>query len=145
MQNSISAYILSKWFRVFISTLVIFFGLIIIIIPVLKTASLSGGVSEAFNNGIILGILLGIVFALFLPNIIYSIITMKTKEIEYIILPALSLFVAEYFFFHNYSTWISSDANAAIALVIMPIYLNLFLGISYGLSFMIIKIRKRKG
>jgi hypothetical protein len=69
---------------------------------------------------------------------------MKTKKIDYVIVPALFLLLAEYYFFHDFQTWISSDANAAIGLLIIPFYLIFILGFSFGISFIILKIRKHK-
>lgn len=113
------------------------FGLFIMIIPIIKTISSSGTTTD----GLISGIAIGILAFLFLPSIIYCIVEVKTKKLEYLLLPALALIGAEYYFFHDYMTWISSDANAAIALVIIPFYLLFILGFSYGLAFIIVKIR----
>ncbi|MDP3386079.1 MAG: hypothetical protein Q8S24_02500 [Eubacteriales bacterium] len=124
--------------KILMSSIVIIFGLYIMIIPIIKTISSSGTTTD----GLISGIAIGILIFLFLPNIIYCIITMKTKKLEYILIPALTLIGAEYYFFHDYMAWISSDANAAIALIIIPFYLMLILGVSYGLAFVIVKIRR---
>lgn len=137
MKNQSDSYNSSKILRRLMILIVSIFGLFIMIIPIIKTISSSGTTTD----GLISGIAIGILIFLFLPNIIYCIITMKTKKLEYILIPALTLIGAEYYFFHDYMTWISSDANAAIALVIIPFYLVFILGVSYGLAFIIVKIQ----
>ncbi|HAE43941.1 MAG TPA: hypothetical protein DCG34_13660 [Clostridiales bacterium] len=129
-----------KTLKLLVVSFVSIFGLFIMIIPIIKTMSSSGTTTD----GLISGMAISILTFLFLPNIIYCIVAVKTKKLEYLLLPALALLGAEYYFFHNYQTWIASDANAAIALVIIPIYLMIVLGISYAISFLVVKMRSIK-
>jgi len=110
------------------------------IIPILKTLSINRNITKDSISGFIAGIL----FFLLLPSIIYLIVNIKTRKIEYVIIPALFLLAGEYYFFNNFKTWISSDANASIGLLIIPVYLFLILGFSYCISYIIIRIRKNK-
>ncbi|MBV1757599.1 MAG: hypothetical protein KMY55_07120 [Dethiosulfatibacter sp.] len=138
MHNSNNTQKSNMTLRVFMSSIVITFGLYIMIFPVLKPILGLGQIMDGTKSWVALVILI----FLFLPNIIYSIVAIKTKKLEYVIIPALALIGAEYYFFHNYQTWIASNANAAIALVIIPIYLMLILAISYGIAFVVVKIRR---
>lgn len=138
MQNSNNTQKSNMILRVFMISIVIIFGLYIMIFPILKPILGSGQIMD----GTIPWVALVILIFLFLPNILYSIVAIKTKKLENVIIPALALIGAEYYFFHNYQVWIASDANAAIALVIIPFYLLLVLGISYGIAFVIVKIRR---
>lgn len=140
MQNSDKNSTLNMLIRILMSSVVIAFGLFIMIIPILTTTSTSGGGAKYSISGFVLGILI----ILFLPSILYCIIANITKEMEYVIIPALFLMAAEYYFFHNFSTWIASDPNAAIGLVILPVYLSGILGLSYGAAWFSVKIRKHK-
>jgi len=124
----------NKLHRVLISCFVIVFGIFIMLIPMVKTISFSDVLSYVFVL-----IIVGIVF---LPSILFCIATMIKNEMEYAIIPALFLMAAEYYFFHDYQTWIASDPNAAIGLIIMPFYLMFVLGVSYGVAFAVLKIRK---
>jgi len=128
----------NKLFGFFMSSIVMGCGFFIMIIPILRTLSIDGDITKDSISGFIVGLIL----SLFLPSIIYSIITMKTRKIEYVIIPAFFLLAAEYYFFHNFKTWISSDPNAAIGLLIIPIYLLLILVFSYCISYILLKIRK---
>lgn len=112
----------------------------IMIIPILSTLSVNGTIRKDSISAFIVGILL----SLLLPSVIYSIITLKTREIEYIITPALFLLVTEYYFFRNFNKWITSNANAAIGLLIIPIYLLIILLFSYFISYILRRIRKYK-
>jgi hypothetical protein len=129
-----------KIFRIVMCSLVILFGFLVMIIPIVKSISIyeasSFSISEALSF-VFLCVLLGI---LSLPSVLYCIVTMKKKEMEYGIIPAVFIVVTEYYFFHDYSTWITSDPNAAIGLIIAPFYLRLILGFSYGVAFVVLKI-----
>jgi len=127
---------INRYFKVLINGIVIIFGFFVMVIPIIKTATIPRLIPQQALFLVIILILL------FLPSIIYCVIAMKTKDIEYVVVPAISLLIAEYYFFHNFLTWISSDANAAIGLIIIPIILLLFLGVSYGIAFIIKKIKK---
>ena len=140
MKNLNKTDMLSKFFAFFMSFIVIIFGFFIMIIPILKTLSINRNITKDSISGFIAGIL----FSLLLPSIVYLIVTMKTRKIEYVIIPALFLLAGEYYFFNNFKTWISSNANAAIGLLIIPVYLFLILGFSYCISYIIIRIRKNK-
>ena len=137
MHNRDKNFLSGIFFRALMSSVVIIFGLLVMIIPVFKT-----GVSSNTANGSIPGIVWLILILLLLPSILYSIITLKTKKTEYVIIPALLILAAEYYFFNNFSVWISSDPNAAIALIVIPFYLFLVLGFSYGIAFLVSKTRK---
>jgi len=140
MKNLNKTDMLSKFFAFFMSFIVIIFGFFIMIIPILKTLSINRNITKDSISGFIAGIL----FFLLLPSIIYLIVNIKTRKIEYVIIPALFLLAGEYYFFNNFKTWISSDANAAIGLLIIPIYLLLILVFSYCISYILLKIRKNK-
>lgn len=129
-----------KFFRFFMSFIVMGFSFFIMIIPIARTLSINGDIPKDSNTGFIAGIL----FSLLVPSIVYSIITIRTRKIEYVIIPAGFLLAAEYYFFHDFKTWISSDANAAIGLLIIPVYLLLILVFSYSISYIFHKIRKIK-
>jgi len=124
--------------RVLTSFIVLLFGLFVMIIPVFKSMS---STSEGYQNSVS-GFVVGILFFLLLPNIICFIITMKAKKTAYVLIPAIMLLIAEYYFFHDFQTWIASDANAAVALLFIPIYLLLILGLSYLISFLIGRMKK---
>lgn len=136
MVNLKNIYKSNKLLGLLIIAIVIIFGFFIMANPILKNVTISSLISQGFM------FLLIILFFLFLPSIIYCIIAIRTKDMEYVIIPAIFLLIAEYYFFHDYSTWISSDPNAAIGLVIAPIFLILILGGSYGIAFIFLKIRK---
>ncbi len=136
MVNLKNIYKSNNLLGLLIIAIVIIFGFFIMAIPILKNVTISSLISPGFM------FLLIILFFLFLPSIIYCIISIRTKDMEYVIIPAIFLLIAEYYFFHDYSTWISSDPNAAIGLVIAPIFLILILGGSYGITFIFLKIRK---
>jgi len=136
MVNLKNIYLSNNLLRLLIIAIVTIFGFFIMAIPILKSVTISSFTSMGFMFLII------ILFFLLLPNIIYCIIAIKTKDIEFVIIPAIFLLIAEYYFFHNYKTWISSDPNAAIGLLIIPIYLFLVLIFSYCISYILLKIRK---
>lgn len=136
MVNLKNIYKSNKLLGLLIIAIVIIFGFFIMANPILKNVTISSLISPGFM------FLLIILFFLFLPSIIYCIIAIRTKDMEYVIIPAIFLLIAEYYFFHDYSKWISSDPNAAIGLVIAPIFLILILGGSYGIAFIFLKIRK---
>ena len=123
-------------FAILICAAVIIFGVFIMGIPILKQVKIPGMISLDL---IFLFILLGL---LFLPTIIYCFVAIKTKKKEYVIIPAICLLIAEYYFFHDFLSWIASDPNAAIGIVIAPFYLIFILGFSYGLAFVFSKILK---
>ena len=125
---------INKVVRVLISSIVILVGIFIMVIPIVKTVSFSG-VSSYIFLFIIVGFLL-------LPNILFCVATAIKKEMEFAIIPAIFLLAAEYYFFHDYQIWIASDPNAAIGLVIAPFYLMFGLGVSYGIAYIVLKIRK---
>lgn len=136
MVNLKNIYKSNKLLGLLIIAIVIIFGFFIMANPILKNVTISSLISPGFM------FLLIILFFLFLPSIIYCIIAIRSKDMEYVIIPAIFLLIAEYYFFHDYSTWISSDPNAAIGLVIAPIFLILILGGSYGIAYIFLKIRK---
>ncbi len=137
MQNTEKDTKPNRFLVLLLSAIVIIYGLFIMAIPICKTVSLSGLDPQRFHFLLILYI------ALFLPSMLYGIGALRTRNGEYVIIPAVFLLIAEYYFFHDYATWIASDANAAIGLVIIPVYLMLILGLSYGIAFIFLKIRKR--
>ncbi|MDW7672291.1 MAG: hypothetical protein SCK57_13845 [Bacillota bacterium] len=112
---------------------VILLGLSMMIMLVITSLSLS---SDSIS-----GFVAGILFILFLPDILYCLIAVRTNKLEYVFIPALFLLAAEYYFFHDFSTWIASDANAAIGLVIIPFYLLMIFGLSYGIARLVYKAR----
>jgi len=128
---------LKKWQQAFLCVGVNLFGIVVMLVPIIN--------SMEIPNGDVASVLtffgLGILFFHLLPGIIYCFVTMRTHKVEYIIIPPVFLLAAEYYFFHDYSTWIASDANAAIALIFIPLYLLSVLGLSYGIAFLIIKVR----
>lgn len=124
----------NKNFKTILNAVVLIFGFFIMFIPIIKVVKIS---SLSFQRLVFLGIVL---FFLFLPSIIYCMVTIKTKNMVYILFPAIFLLIAEYYFFHDFETWIASDANAAIGLIILPIYLFIILGFSYSIAFIIKKI-----
>lgn len=127
-----------KTYRIFICLGVILFGVIVMLVPIINSIH----TSRRDFTSILTFFNLGVLFFHLLPGIIYFFVTMKTKNVEYIIIPPVFLMVAEFYFFHNYSTWIASDANAGIALIFIPFYLMLILGFSYGIAFVILKIKR---
>lgn len=129
----------NKFFAIFMISIVVGFGFFVMGIPILRTLSTNGEITSDAVSGFVVGILL----SLFFPSMIYSIITVKTRKLEYIIIPAFFLLAAEYYFFHNFETWISSDPNAAIGLLIIPIYLSIILMFSYFLSYILLKVREK--
>lgn len=80
METSNSTHKISAKIRLLLCALVILFGLFIMILPIGKPFLLS----ESFVMNSSTGLLQGILIALFLPTIIYSLITIKTNKIEYI-------------------------------------------------------------
>jgi len=123
-------------FTILISVAVIIFGVVIMGIPILKIVKIPS------MNSLELIFLFVVLSFLFLPTIIYCFVAIKTKKIEYVIIPAICLLIAEYYFFHDFLSWIASDPNAAIGIVIAPFYLIFILGFSYGLAFIFSKILK---
>jgi hypothetical protein len=110
-------------------SIVIIFG-IFIAIQLLKSSSTS-----IFS--------IAIITFLLLPSIMYILITAKSYTLEKIIIPGLFLISSEYYFFHDYEVWISSDANAAIGLLMIPIYLIFVLVFSYLISYFISKVKNQ--
>lgn len=137
MVNLKNIYKSNNLLRLLIIAIVIIFGFLMMAIPIFKSVTISSMISQRFMFFELI-----ILLFLFLPSIIYCIIAIRTKDMEYVIIPAIFLLIAEYYFFHDYSTWISSNPNAAIGLVIIPIFLILILGGSYGVAFIFLKIRK---
>jgi hypothetical protein len=127
---------LKKNIKIIFVTFTMTFYFLIILIPILKSMSLNNIDSERL---VFLSILL---FSLFLPSGIFCIVTMRAKQIEYIIIPGVFLLTIEYYFFHNFSTWIASNANAAIGILFIPFYLFITLIISYVIAFAVTKVRK---
>lgn len=123
-------------FTILISVSVIIFGVVIMGIPILKLVNIPS------MNSLELIFFFIVLSLLFLPTIIYCFVAIKTKKKEYVIIPAIFLVIAEYYFFHDFSSWIASDPNAAIGIVIAPFYLIFILGFSYGLAFVFSKILK---
>ena len=138
MKNLDKTDMANKFFVLFMISLVMFFGFFVMMMPILRSLSINGDITKDSISGFIAGIL----FFLFLPTIMYFIMTMKTRKIEYVIIPALFLLAAEYFFFHDFNSWIASDPNAAIGLLFIPVYLFIILGFSYLISYILLKIRK---
>ncbi len=138
MQNSDKASKITIYFRSLICSIVILFGLFVMIVPIVQTISISSIVSEDLSQ---VAFVLAVFGFLFLPSVVYCVIAMRTNKIEYVIIPALFLLTAEYYFFYNFSTWIASDANAAIGLILIPFYLFFILVCAYVLAFVVFKIR----
>lgn len=131
---------LNKFIAVSICAIVIIFGLFIMVVPIVSYMTpISDSGARLF---MLLLLLLVIIIMLLLPSAIHCIVTMKTKAVEYAIIPAVFLLIAEYYYFHDFSTWIASDPNAAIGLVIVPFYILFVLGVSYGITFIYLIIRK---
>src|SRR6056297_2210881 len=105
MVNLKNIYLSNNLLRLLIIAIVTIFGFFIMAIPILKSVTISSFTSMGFMFLII------ILFFLLLPNIIYCIIAIKTKDIEFVIIPAIFLLIAEYYFFHNYKTYKSSFIN----------------------------------
>jgi len=138
MQNMKNRYQSNQFIKGVIFAIVIIFGFFIMAMPILKTASAS-----LTHQRLIF--LLGILTYIFLPTIIYGIIAIRRKNMEYVIIPAIFLLSAESYFFHDYEIWIASNANAAIGLIIIPIYIIVILGVSYGIAYIFFNIRKYFG
>lgn len=128
---------LKKWQRGFLCVGVNLFGIVFMLVPIINSMDSSSGGFSLIRSPFTLGVL----FFHLLPGILYCFVTMRTHKVEYIFIPPLALLTAEYYFFHDYSTWIASDANAAIALIFIPFFLLAILGLSYGVAFIIIKVR----
>ena len=127
-----------KTYRILLCAGVILFGVLVMLVPIINSMHIyRGGFSSILT---VFG--LGVLFFHLLPGIIYFFVTMRTNKVEYIIIPPVFLMAAEFYFFHDYSTWIASNANAAIALIFIPFYLMLILGFSYGIAFVILKIKR---
>lgn len=105
------------------------FSLLYVLRPVAMTL-LDNGRSFSFFA-------LTVLFFLFFPTLVHVVVSMKTRGRPYALFPAVCLIGGEIFFFHDYETWIASDPNAALALLFIPIYLLVLLGVSYLLSFFI--------
>lgn len=126
-----------KYLKLVSCVIVIFWGTMVMLIPVIDSLSPGGNPSNTSFSWFAVGVL----FALFLPTLIYCMISVKTRHLEYVIFPGIGLIFAEYYFFHDYTIWIASDANAAIALIVIPFYLLLALAVSYAISYLIIQFR----
>ena len=138
MKMPVHANQVNKTARILMSTLVFVFVFYIMIMPVSNAISGTGPNNQRSISAFIVILLM----ILFLPNLIYAVITMKTKKTAYVILPAIAILSADYYFFHDFPVWIASDANAAIGLLFIPVYLLLITGLSYGVAFIILLLRK---
>jgi hypothetical protein len=117
--------------------LVLLFGVVYILVPVLKTVGPPQGHSQKSVAPIIF-LMMGFLIS---PSLVYCLIAARTREILRVILPGIFLLAAEIYFFHDFKTWMASDANAAVGLLFIPVYLFIILGFAYGLAWAAIKFR----
>jgi hypothetical protein len=83
-----------------------------------------------------------IVGILFLPNIFYSVITIQSRFLSWICIPAIFLCILQIASFHDYSKWIVSSSTACITLCIIPFYeFGVFI-IVYSILFLFSKLYK---